>query len=282
MRKMTRIAAVLTAAAALSAPPVLAQRGAPPNRTLGDMILTQGPGSQIGMSVSDVEVTSASGTTRGAVVIDVRPDSPASAAGLRAKDIVVEFDGEAVRSARQLARLVQETPPGRQVAATVIRAGQRQQISVTPTEGAGPRVFMPDGQAARTFELDRAQLEERLRTLREQIERMPIPGAPGAPRLGVTVQELTPELAAYFGAKEGALVSSVADDSPGARAGLRVGDVITAAGGQPVRSSADLSRAVRTATGSVALAVVRDKQTLTITVTLDRPTPRGPRAGQPI
>jgi serine protease Do len=246
------------------------------------MILTQGPGSQIGMSVSDVEVTNASGTTRGAVVIDVRPDSPASAAGLRAKDIVVEFDGEAVRSARQLARLVQETPPGRQVAATVIRDGQRQQISVTPTEGAGPRVFMPDGQAARTFELDRAQLEERLRTLREQIERMPIPGAPGAPRLGVTVQELTPELAAYFGAKEGALVSSVADDSPGARAGLRVGDVITAAGGQPVRSSADLSRAVRTATGSVALAVVRDKQTLTITVTLDRPTPRGPRAGQPI
>src|SRR5207245_9832621 len=71
----------------------------------------------------------------GAVVEDIRADSPAEKAGLKRADVIVEFDGERVRSARQFTRLVQETGPGRTVKATVVRDGQRKDVELTPTDG---------------------------------------------------------------------------------------------------------------------------------------------------
>ena len=58
------------------------------------------PRTEIGVSVRDVEESD--GTREGAVVSDVRGDSPAETAGLEAGDVIVEFDGERVRGARQL------------------------------------------------------------------------------------------------------------------------------------------------------------------------------------
>ncbi len=61
-------------------------------------------------------------------------------------------------------------------------------------------------------------------------------------RLGVYVQDLTPELARAFGIdyQEGAVITQVADDSPAAKAGLKPGDVVVAVNGKPVRDAADL------------------------------------------
>ena len=53
--------------------------------------------------------------TAGVVIEDVEAESPAQKAGFKAGDIVVEFDGERVRSTRQFTRLVQETAAGRSV-----------------------------------------------------------------------------------------------------------------------------------------------------------------------
>ncbi|NIR33236.1 MAG: PDZ domain-containing protein, partial [Desulfuromonadales bacterium] len=66
----------------------------------------------------------------GAVVEEVVEGSPAAAAGLQKNDVVVEFDGEPVRSAAQLRRLVRETPAGRTVTLQVNRAGQRRSLEV--------------------------------------------------------------------------------------------------------------------------------------------------------
>jgi serine protease Do len=64
--------------------------------------------------------------------------------------------------------------------------------------------------------------------------------------LGVSLQPLTPELAASFGVKDrkGALVSEVTPDSPAARGGVKAGDVVLAMNGTPVESPGDLARAV--------------------------------------
>ena len=70
--------------------------------------------------------------TAGVRIDGVDDDSPAAKAGLREGDVVVEFDGERVRSARQLTRLVQETPDGRAVKMTVTRGDARQTVEVTP------------------------------------------------------------------------------------------------------------------------------------------------------
>jgi membrane-associated protease RseP (regulator of RpoE activity) len=57
---------------------------------------------------------------RGVRIDEVEEESPAEKAGFQKGDVVTEFDGERVRSARQFTRLVSETPPGRQVTAIVI------------------------------------------------------------------------------------------------------------------------------------------------------------------
>jgi serine protease Do len=90
--------------------------------------------------------------------------------------------------------------------------------------------------------------------------------------LGITIQPLTPELARSFGLQgtQGALVASVTDDSPAAKAGVRPGDVIVGYDGKSVDSPRVLPPLVaNTAVGrSVPLVVVRDgaRQTLTVTV----------------
>jgi serine protease Do len=88
--------------------------------------------------------------------------------------------------------------------------------------------------------------------------------------LGVSIQPLTRELATSFGLPDtaGALVSSVMDNSPAARVGLRQGDVITKYDGRPVARGTDLPRAVaETPVGrEVPIEVMRDGKRLELTV----------------
>ena len=88
----------------------------------------------------------------------------------------------------------------------------------------------------------------------------------GSGRLGVTVQELQPQLADYFGVRDGLLVTSVTSGSAAEKAGVKAGDVITTLDGTSVRSPADLrQRTMRLDDGAeVTLGVMRDKKALTL------------------
>ena len=76
-------------------------------------------GSGIGVSVRDVDDADLKReklpALGGAVVEDVQTDSPAAKAGMKAGDVIVSFDGEKVRSARHLSRLIEETPALREI-----------------------------------------------------------------------------------------------------------------------------------------------------------------------
>ena len=63
-------------------------------------------------------------------------------------------------------------------------------------------------------------------------------------RLGVRVQDLSEELAGYFGVKSGVLVAGVEADAPAAKAGIKAGDVITAVNGQAITEPGELRREV--------------------------------------
>ena len=94
--------------------------------------------------------------------------------------------------------------------------------------------------------------------------------------LGVSFQEITPELAAHFGGNfdGGALINAVVPQGPADKAGLRAGDVITAIGGQEIREGHDLLRTVlRHGVGErLSLEVRRGDKTKKISlVTGERP-----------
>ncbi|HSN25412.1 MAG TPA: PDZ domain-containing protein [Kofleriaceae bacterium] len=74
----------------------------------------------------------------------------------------------------------------------------------------------------------------------------------GQGRLGLMLEGLTPQLRSYFGAPNdsGLLVAQVAPNSPAARAGVQVGDVITQVNRQTVQSADDIISATRSATSS--------------------------------
>ena len=167
-------------------------------------------GGRIGVAVSELEEADTK-TGSGVRVDSVDEGSPAEKAGLRKGDVVVEFDGERVRSVRQFTRLVTETPVGRTVTAVAMRDGQRVTMSITPRENDGVRLF--GGNEWRVLD----ELKAR---------RAPAPLPPtfetffrGANQLGVTVNTLTDQLGEYFGTKVGVLVTSVQEDSLASRIG---------------------------------------------------------------
>ncbi len=90
--------------------------------------------------------------------------------------------------------------------------------------------------------------------------------------LGVALTELSPELREHFGAPtdSGVMVSRVEPDSPAAKAGLKVGDIITSLDGKKVETSFDMQRRIRDRKQGegVALEVFRDRRAQTISATL--------------
>jgi len=91
--------------------------------------------------------------------------------------------------------------------------------------------------------------------------------------LGVAIQELTPDLTQGLGLKssQGALISSVQENSPAETAGLKAGDVVLSFGGHAIASPKDLSRVVAaTASGaSVPVKIWRDNAEQSVTVKID-------------
>jgi S1-C subfamily serine protease len=269
------LSAVVTAAVMMAGQPARAQEPRVVVRSLGS--------ASIGVGIRDVTSDDAAkarlGQPSGVYIESVREGSPAARAGIQTGDIVVDFDGERVRSASHFTRLVQESVPDREVAVVVVRGTSKQNLKVSPA--AGPfNLRSNNGRILQDLQLNvpRGNFNFDDNTLRRVL---PATGA----TLGVTVSPLSDQLASYFGVKEGVLVSAVTSNSPAAAAGVRAGDVITAINGQSVSSSGDITRALRERTGDAAeISVMRDKKSLSLKATLPGRTIRTPsgRGGLPV
>jgi len=262
------VAAIAVAVVALFAlaPQTAAQTRGRSRVTVGE----RGFGASIGVSVRDLqndEASRAKVSAGGVYVEDVSQGGPAARAGLRTGDIVIEFDGERVRSAVHFTRLVRETVAGKAVKVTVARDGNRQTLDVTPDEARYRFPPLPDVSR---------EIERGLRNLpRDFSFDFDFEGFPDGfyvtrGRLGATLMPITDQLADYFGVKEGLLVTAVATDTPASRGGLKAGDVLMAVNGTTVERASDVGRALRDvpAGGKVELRVMRDRKELTLDTTL--------------
>ena len=244
----------------------------------------EGIGGSIGVTVRDVSTEEGEraklSPPQGAYVTQVESGSPAEKAGIMTGDIIVEFDGERVRSARQLSRLVRESPDDRTVRSSIVREGTRRTVDLTPSNDRAS-FTMPD----------LSGLDRQMRELAQRFEfRYDGPGgrgfgawSTGRGRLGVALSSVGEQLAAYFGVQRGVLVTSVDMDSPAGRAGLKAGDVITSVNGRSVDDPSDVLAEVRRADdgGSLAMTVTRDRKELKLSAQLperERPVVRTGRS----
>ncbi len=94
----------------------------------------------------------------------------------------------------------------------------------------------------------------------------------GGGYIGVRPVEMTPDLRIHFGAPKeaGVFVGKVEKDSPAAKAGLQVADIVTTADGERIGSTRDLVRAIRRKKEgeTVKLELLRDRTPKTLTVTV--------------
>jgi serine protease Do len=267
------IAVAVTAVAigAVLAPPIQGQTRVTPKVRALEML---SGGSRIGVSIRDVEESdskTAKGVAAGVIVEDVATESPAEKAGIRKGDAIVEFDGERVRSVRQLTRVVGETPSGRTVSAVLLREGQKTTVSITPRD---------DGRFSfRGFD-DLADLSSEFSFRLAPKVTPPTPPRPPNPpmvrdfdgllgrssRLGISIDSLSPQLAEYFGTKEGVLVSSVTDNSAAAKAGMKAGDVVTSFNGSTINDPQDLRRRIQSLNDGdeFTVIVMRDRKPVTL------------------
>ena len=228
-------------------------------------------GTYLGVNIAEIEANRAKELRLkedyGVEITRVEENSPAEKAGVKAGDVVLEYNGQRVEGMEQFGRMVRETPPGREVKLTVSRNGATQTLMAV----LGSRKSRFAGNFPPGFEMPEfhmPDIPQVFTTIR-------------SPMLGVEAESLGSQLAVYFSVKEGVLVRSVLDNTPAQKAGIKAGDVITKVDGMAVTTPSELSTAVRTANAkkTYAIDLVRDRKPVTVTVNVEdrseRSIPRG-------
>ncbi|HVI92644.1 MAG TPA: Do family serine endopeptidase [Anaeromyxobacter sp.] len=201
----------------------------------------------IGVSVGELTRDLAQGfklppDQKGALVQNVVPKGPAAKAGLEAGDIIVAVNGKPVESRGDVTRTVALIPPGQKAELTVLRKGAKKQF-------AFPVAQRPEEEAIARGELGGEQQGEQQQSGNQ------------SPKLGVTVADMTPEIArqlGFEGPAQGVVVTEVADGGPAQRAGIRPGDVILELNQAPVKRSQDIAGEIKKLKeGDIALLRVR-------------------------
>jgi serine protease Do len=146
--------------------------------------------------------------SKGALVSNVVPDSPAAKGGIQTGDVIVSFDKKPVEDPRGLSAMVAETPIGHEVPVTVLRNGQKQALTILVGKLAS----------------EKAQAEPSVQ--------------PAQGKWGLQLQDLNPQMASRLGLKagQGVLVAGVQTGGPAERAGIHEGDVIVEMNHQPMHS----------------------------------------------
>jgi serine protease Do len=213
--------------------------------------------------------------TRGVVIQDVEPSSPAAKAGLKEHDVVLQYDGQTVEGSVQFRRLVRETPAGRTVALVISRDGATQNLSVELADRSSYYEKKMQGTMrdfGKPFALATPNFDFNISSP-EIFSMMDM----RTPLLGISAEDLTGQLGSYFGApnNSGVLIREVRSGTPADKAGLKAGDVIVKVDGKPVAALSELRDQLRDKGDgkTVNLGVLRKGSEMNVPVTIEKPKP---------
>jgi serine protease Do len=178
----------------------------------------------------------------GALVSDVRPDSPAKKAGVQTGDVILAVNGNPIQESNQLRMTVSLMNPDQTVNLKIFRAGKTTDVPVRIEEMPGEKV-------------ERASNDS--------------PTSGNTAMQGVSVEDLDGQTARQLGLPartEGAVVTEIDPASPAASSGLREGDVIQQVNHQPVANADDFNRVMRHSNGNSLLLVNRGGNKLFLAV----------------
>jgi serine protease Do len=201
----------------------------------------------LGVSIQDItpELVKSFGLKekKGALVADVVKDGPADKAGIERGDVIVEFDGKEISESKDLPRIVAAVPVGKNVTVKLLKNGK--------TINKDVKI---------------AQMEETTTATAK---------APVRKQMGITVQNITPEIGRALGLKSasGAVIAQVEPGSPAADAGLQRGDVIREVNRKSIKNVDEFFLNIEQAkkgneSNSILLLILRNDNSLYIAVTL--------------
>ncbi len=174
----------------------------------------------------------------GALVADVTRGGPADKADIKRGDVIVTFDGSEIKEMKDLPYIVAQTPVGKTVKVEVIRKGEKESLQVT------------------IGKLD----EEQVTPVVTEV----------APNLGMTLKEITPDIARSFQLSEtkGVVVVQVENDSPAAEARIRPGDVILEIDQNPIERISQFNEQVKNYKDGDTILFLIKRQTGTMYLTM--------------
>jgi serine protease Do len=196
----------------------------------------------MGVSVQDITEDIAKNLKlkdmNGALISDVFKGDPAERAGLRTGDIIIEVSGKKIKDSHELLITIATFHVGDKVDIKVLRDGQERTFPVIVAERKGqPEV---------------AQTRETLENF------------------GMTVQDITPEIAQYLGitSKNGVIVVDVKDGSPADEKGIQPQDIILQVNKVKISSVKEYMKEIskKKATSSVLFLIKRGKSTFFVSL----------------
>jgi serine protease Do len=208
-------------------------------------------GVQIQPVTDEIASSLSLGSTKGALVAQVEPDSAAHKAGVKEGDIIKSVDGKDITTVRDLTRTIAAFTPGSSVKLGVLRDGKEQTVSAKLGD------YSKMGKQAKAADESKDKSQD---------------GKVSPGSFGFSLAPLSPEARQQLGIKDtvkGALIAAVESGSPAEEQGLRAGDIIQQVGREPVDGPKDASAKLKEAkdgTKPVLMKVYREGSTRFVAV----------------
>jgi serine protease Do len=172
-------------------------------------------------------------TPRGAFVSRVDPEGPAETAGIRPKDLILAFGKASVRDEGHLRVLIAGSSPGQPIEVELRRGKSSETVTVVPRE---KEIVAQGAESPGLASVARTKL------------------------LGITVAQLTPDMAEKFGIpreRKGVVVIDLQLGSPAGKKGLRTGDIIVEVNESPIATLDELRKALEQSAGVAMVGIAR-------------------------